>query len=212
MAVSAWLVYVVSAVLTATVAVTFGEYAGTLLNSSIKAPIGAVAAGSILAITALRIWGARTIGRAPGPIVAVVVAMLAILAVVTHATASFVPAFVALLGLTILAVTARHVARPAPSSGGAVSVLMFAPIVISHVQIYRETGASLRRLAVALLTIVILFSVGVLDVLLNGLTATMTVIAIAGLAVILDVLRSRMTSQPSAPPVLAVLKGGLNEY
>jgi hypothetical protein len=53
----------------------------------------------------------------------------------------------------------------------------------------------------------------VLEILLNGPTAMMTVIAIAGLAVILDLLRSRIqTSQPSAPPVLAVLKGGLHEH
>jgi hypothetical protein len=255
--ISACLVYAVSAVLTATVVVTFGEYAGALLNSSIKASIGALAAGIILAMTALRIWGTRPIGRAQGPIVAVVVALLAVLAGVTHAIASFVPAFVALLGLGLVGFTARHAVRPAqPLSrapwsqpvlgrdlgwrghvgllgaatvslifalllnltamaaiGGAVSLLIFAPIVVSHLQIYRQTGARLRRLAVALLTIVILFSVGVLDILLNGLTATMTVIAIAGLAVILDVLRSRIrTSQPSGPPVLAVLKGGLNEY
>jgi hypothetical protein len=255
--VSACLVYAVSAVLTATVAVTFGEYAGALLNSSIKASIGALAAGIILAMTALRIWGTRTIGRAQVPIVAVVIVMLAVLAVVTHAIASFVPAFVALLGLSIVAVTARHSVRLAPPLSratwsqpivgrepgwrgnvgllgagavslilallfnlttmaaivGAVSLLIFGPIIVSHVQIYRQTGARLRHLAVALLTIVILFSVGALDILLNGLTATMTVIAIAGLAVILDVLRSRIrTSQPSAPPVLAVLKGGLNEY
>jgi hypothetical protein len=255
--ISACLVYAVSAVLTATVAVTLGEYVGPLLNSSIKAPIGALAAGIILAMTALRSWGTRTIGRAKGPIVAVVVALLAVLAVVTHVIASFVPAFVALLGLSILGFTARHVARPAPplsrapwsqpvlkrdlgwrgnvgllgaaavslilallfnltaiaAIGGAVSLLIFGPIVVSHVQIYPQTGARLRRLAVALLAIVILFSVGVLEILLNGLTTTMTVIAIAGLAVILDVLLSHIrTSQPSAPPALAVLKGGLNDY
>lgn len=249
--------YAVSAVLAAAVAVTLGEYVGALLNSSIKAPIGALAAGIILAMTALRSRGTRTIGRAPGPIVAVVVALLAVLAVVTHVIASFAPAFVALLGLSILAFTARHLARPAPplsrapwsqpvlgrdlgwrgnvgllgaaavsmilallfnltaiaAIGGAVSLLIFGPIVVSQVQIYPQTRARLRRLAVALLSIVILFSVGVLDILLNGLTATMTVVAIAGLAVILDVLGSHIrTSQRSAPPALAVLKGGLNEY
>jgi hypothetical protein len=255
--VSAWLVYSVSAVLTATVAVAFGEYAGALLNSSVKASIGVLAAGVILAMTALRIWGTRTIGWAQGRIVPVVVALLAVLAVVTHATASFVPAFVALLGLSIVAVTARHSGRPAPplsratwsqpvlgrdlgcrgnigllgaaavslilallfdltvmaAIGGAVSLLIFGPIIVSHVQSYRQTDAGLRRVAVALLMLVILFSVGVLDTLLNGLTATMSVIAIAGLAVILDVLRSRIrTGQLPAPPVLAVLKGGLHEY
>jgi hypothetical protein len=254
--ISAGLVYAVSAVLTATVAVTFGEYAGALLNSSIKASIGALAAGIILAMTALRIWGTRTTGRAQGPIVAVAAAMLAVLAGVTHLVASVVPAFVALLGLSLIAFTARHVVRPAPLSRatwsqpvlgrdlgwrgnvgllgagavslilallfnltaiaaivGAVSLLIVGPIIVSHLQIYRQTGVRRRRLGVALLTIVILFSVGGLDILLSGLTATMTVIAIAGLAVILDVLRSGIrTRLPSSPPVLAVLKGGLNEY
>jgi hypothetical protein len=255
--VSACLVYAVSAVLTATVAVTFGEYAGALLNSSIKASIGALAAGIILAMTALRIWGTRTTGRAQGPIVAVVAAMLAVLAVVTHLVASVVPAFVALLGLSLIGFTARHVVRPAlllsratrsqpvlardlgwrgnvgllgagavslilallfnltaiAAIVGAVSLLTVGPIMVSHLQIYRQTGARLRRLGVASLTLVILFSVGALDILLSGLTATMAVIAIAGLAVILDVLRSGIrTRLPSSPPVLAVLKGGLNEY
>jgi len=255
--ISAGLVYAVSAVLTATVAVTFGGYAGALLNFSIKASIGALAAGIILAMTALRICGTRTIGRAQGPIVALVAAVLAVLAVVTHVIVSFVPAYVALLGLSLIGFTARHVVRPAPlipratwsqpalgrdlrwrgnvgllGAGavslilallfnltaiaaivGAVSLLTVGPIMVSHLQIYRQTGARLRRLGVALLTLVILFSVGVLDILLSGLTATMTVIAIAGLAVILDVLRSGIrTRPPSSPPVLAVLKGGLNEY
>jgi hypothetical protein len=255
--ISACLEYAVVAVVTATVAVTFGEYAGALLNSSSKASIGALAAGITLTMTALRVWGTRTIGRAQGPIVAVVVVVLAVLAVVTHLMASFLPALVALMGLSVVAFTARHVVRPAPplsratwsqpivgrepgwrgnvgllgagavslmlallfnltaiaAIGGALSLLIFAPIIVSRVQIYRQTGARLRRLGVALLTIVILLSVGVLEALLNGLTATMTVIAIAGLAVILDVLRSGIrASQPSSPPVLTVLKGGLNEY
>jgi len=89
-------------VLTATVAVTFGEYAGALLNSSSKASIGAIAAGIILTMTALRIWGTRTIARAQGPIVAVVVVVLAVLAVVTHLMASFLPALVALMGLGVV--------------------------------------------------------------------------------------------------------------
>jgi hypothetical protein len=255
--VSAWLVYVISAVLTATVAVAVGEYAGALLNSSIKASIGALAAGVILAMTAVGIRGTRTIGRAQGLILAVVVAVLAVLAVVTHVIASFVPAFVAVLGLIIVAVTTRHLVRPAPplsratwsqpvpgrdpgwrgnvgllgaaavslilallfnltvmaAIGGAVSLLIFGLIIVSHAHSYRQTEAGLRRVAVALLMLVILLSVGALDTVLNGLTATMTVIAIAGLAVILDVLRSRIrTGQLPAPPVLAVLKGGLHEY
>lgn len=206
--INAGLVYAVSVVLTATVAVTFGEYAGALLNSSIKASIGALAAGIILAVTALRIWGTRTIGRAQGPIVAVVAAMLAILAVVTRVIAGTVPAFVGLLGLGILAFTATHRVRPTLHGRG-----IFGPITVSHLQIYRETGARLPRLALASLTIVILLVVCVLEIRLNGVTAMMTVIAIAGLAVILDVLRSRIrTSQPSSPPQLAVLKGGLHEY
>ena len=97
--------------------------------------------------------------------------------------------------------------------GGVLALLIFGPIIVGHVQIYRETGARLRLLVLAMLTIVILLAGFVVEVLLSGPTAMMTVIAIAGLAVTLDVLRSRIrTSQPSAPPVLAVLKGGLHEY
>jgi hypothetical protein len=96
--------------------------------------------------------------------------------------------------------------------GGALALLIFGPISVGHVQIYRETGARLRLLVLATLTIVILVVVGAFETLLNGLMAMMTVIAIAGLAVILDVLRSRIRTSQSPPPVLAVLKGGLHEY
>jgi hypothetical protein len=255
-AIGTCLVYSVSAMVTAMVAVAVGEYAGALLNSSNKATSGTLAAGIIVAMQAVSIWGARTIGRARGLIV-VVVGMLAVLAAWSHVIASAVPAFVGLLGLGTVAFTARHLARPVSqlpralwsqpvrgrdlgwranvgllgaaavsliipvlfdlttiaAIGGALALLIFEPIIVGHVQIYRETGARLRLLVLAMLTIVILLACCVLEILLNGPTAMMTVIAIAGLAVILDLLRSRIqTSQPSAPPVLAVLKGGLHEH
>jgi len=256
-AIGTCLVYPVSAMVTAMVAVAVGEYAGALLNSSHKATSGALAAGIIVAMMAVRIWGARTIGRARGLIVALVVGMLAVLAAWSNVIASPVPAFVGLLGLGAVAFTARHLVRPVSqlpralwsqpvrgrdlgwranfgllgaaavsltiallfnltaiaAIGGALALLIFGPIIVGHVQIHRETGARLRLLVLAMLTIVILVAGCVLEILLNGPTAMMTVIAIAGLAVILDVLRSRLrTSQPSAPPLLAVLKGGLHEY
>ena len=255
-AIGTCLVYPVSAMVTAMVAVAVGGYAGALLNSSHKATSGALAAGIIVAMMAVSIWGARTIGRARGLIVAVVVGMLAILAAWSNVIASAVPAFVGLLGLGTVAFAARHLARPVSqlpralwsqpvrghdlgwrangllgaaavsvtiallfnltaiaAIGGALALLIFGPIIVGHVQIYRETGARVRLLVLAMLTIVILFAGCVLEILLNGPTAMMTVIAIAGLVVILDVLRSRIrTSQPSAPPLLAVLKGGLHEY
>jgi hypothetical protein len=256
-AIGTCLVYSVRAMVTAMVAVAAGEYAGALLNSSNKATSGALAAGIIVAMLALSIWGARTIGRTRGLIVVVVVGMLAVLAAWSHVTASAVPAFVGLLGLGTVAFTARHLARPVSqlpralwsqpvrrrdlgwranvgllgaaavsliiallfnlttiaAIGGALALLIFGPVIVGHVEIYRETGARLRLLVLAMLTIGILLVGCGLEILLNGPTALMTVIAIAGLAVILDVLRSRMrTSQPSAPPLLAVLQGGLHEY
>ena len=251
------LVYSVSAIVTAMVAVAVGEYAGALLNSSNKATSGALAAGIIVAMMAVSIWGASTIGRARGPIVVVLVGMLAVLAAWSHVFASAVPAFVGLLGLGTVAFAARHLARPVSqlpralwsrpvrgrdlgwranvgllgaaavsliiallfnlttiaAIGGALALLIFGPAIVGHVQIYRETGARLRLLVLAMLTTVILLAGCGLEILLNGPTTMMTVIAIAGLAVILDVLRSRIrTSQPSAPPLLAVLQGGLHEY
>ena len=255
-AIGTCLVYSVSAMVTAMVAVAVGEYASALLNSSDKATSGALAAGIVVAMMAVSIWGARTIGRARGLIVAVAVGMLAIVAAWSNVIASAVPAFVGLLGLGTVAFAARHLARPVSqlpralwsqpvrghdlgwrangllgaaavsvtiallfnltaiaAIGGALALLIFGPIIVGHVQIYRETGARVRLLVLAMLTIVILFAGCVLEILLNGPTAMMTVIAIAGLVVILDVLRSRIrTSQPSAPPLLAVLKGGLHEY
>ena len=256
-AIGTCLVYAVSAVVTAMVAVAVGEYAGALLNSSNKATSGAIAAGIVVAMMAVSIWSTRVIGRARGLIVAVVVGMLAVLAAWSHVIASAVPAFVGLLGLGTVAFTARHLARPVSrlpralwsqpvrrrdlgwranvgllgaaavslivalllnlttiaAIGGALALLIFGPIIAGHVQIYPETGARLRLLVLAMLTIVILLAGCVLEILLNGPTAMLMVIAIAGLAVILDVLRSRIRrSQPSAPPLLAVLKGGLHEY
>jgi hypothetical protein len=255
-AIGTCLVYSVSAVVTAMAAVAVGEYAGALVNSSNKATSGALAAGIIVAMMAVTIWGARTIARARGLIVVVVVGMLAVLTAWSHVIASAVPAYVGLLGLGTVAFTGRHLARSVSqlpralwsqpvhgrdlgwranvgllgaaavslitallfnlttiaAIGGALALLIFGPVIVGHVQIYRETGAGLRLLVLAMLTIVILLAGCGLEILLNGPTALMTVIAIAGLAVILDVLRSRMrTSQPSAPPLLAVLQGGLHE-
>ena len=256
-AIGTCLVYSVSAMVTAMVAVAVGEYADALLNSSNKATSGALAAGIIVAMMAVSIWGARAIGRARGLIVVVLVGMLAVLAAWSHVIASAVPAFVGLLGLGTVAFAARHLARPVSqlpralwsrpvrgrdlgwranvgllgaaavsliipllldlttiaAIGGVLALLIFGPIIVGHVQIYRETGARLRLLVLAMLTTVILLAGCGLEILLNGPTTMMTVIAIAGLAVILDVLRSRIrTSQPSAPPLLAVLQGGLHEY
>jgi hypothetical protein len=255
-AIGTWLVYSVSAMVTAMVAVAVGEYAGALLNSSNRATSGALAAGTIVAMMAVSIWGARTIGRARGLIV-VVVGMLAVLAAWSHVIASAVPAFIGLLGLGTVAFTARHLARPVSplpralwsqpargrdlgwranvgllvaaavslisallfnlttiaAIGGALALLIFGPVIAGHVQIHRETGTRLRLLVLAMLTIVILVAGCGLEIWLNGPTALTTVIAIAGLAVILDVLRSRMrTSQPSAPTPFAALQGGLHEY
>jgi hypothetical protein len=112
-AIGTCLVYSVSAMVTAMVAVAVGEYAGALLNSSNKATSGALAAGIIVAMMAVSIWGARAIGRARGLIVVVVVGMLAVLAAWSHVIASAVPAFVGLLGLGTVALTARHLTRPA---------------------------------------------------------------------------------------------------
>src|SRR5437588_1449758 len=256
-AIGTCLVYAVSAMVTAMVAVAVGEYAGALLNSTNKATSGALAAGIVVAMMAVSIWGERTVGRARGLIVVVVVSMLAVLAAWSHVIASAVPAFVGLLGLGTVALTARHLTRPASqlprplwsqpfrpgdlgrrahvgllgaaavsliiallfnltaiaAIGGALALLIFGPVIVGRVQIYRETGARLRLLVLAMLTIVILLAGCGLEIVVNGPTALMTVIAIAGLAVILDVLRSRIrTSQPSAPPLLVVFKGGLHEY
>ena len=78
-AIGTCLVYPVSAMVTAMVAVAVGGYAGALLNSSHKATSGALAAGIIVAMMAVSIWGERTVGRARGLIVVVVVGMLAVL-------------------------------------------------------------------------------------------------------------------------------------
>jgi hypothetical protein len=256
-AIGTWFVYSVSAMVTAMVAVAVGEYAGALLNVSNKATSGALAAGTIVAMMAVSIWGARMVGRARGLIVVVVMGMLAVLAAWSHVIASAVPAFVGLLGLGTVAFAARHLARPVSplpralwsqpvrgrdlgwranvgllgaaavnliiallfnlttfaAIGGALALLIFGPVIAGHLPIYRQTGTRLRLLVLAMLTIVTLLASCGLEIWLNGPTALTTVIAIAGLAVILDVLRSRMrTSQPSAPPVLAVLQGGLHEY
>lgn len=256
-AISTWLVYAVSAVVVAMVAVAVGQSAGALLNSTNRASSGALAAGIIVATTAASVWGTRAIGRARVLIVAGVVGMLGALAAWSHLIAGALPAFVGLLGLGAVAFTAEHLARPASplpralwsqpvrrpalgwranggllggaavslilallldlttiaTIGGALAILIFGPVIVGHVQIYGETGARLRLLVLAMLTIVILLAGFVVEILLNGPKAMMTVVAIAGLAVTLDILRSRIqTSQPSAPPVLAVLKGGLHEY
>src|SRR5438309_8325005 len=106
------LVYSVSAIVTAMVAVAVGAYAGALLNSTNKATSGALAAVIVVAMMAVSIWGARTIGRAQGLIVVVVVGMLAVLAAWSHVVASAVPASVGLLGLGTVGFTAKHLARP----------------------------------------------------------------------------------------------------
>jgi hypothetical protein len=155
---------------------------------------------------AISIWGRRAIGRKRGlalwspPVRGLDLEWRANVGLLGAAAVSLIIAL--LFDLTTIA-----------AIGGALALLIFAPVIVGHVRIYPETGARLRLLALVTLTSVILLAGCVLEILLTGPTAMMTVIAIAGLAVILDVLRSRIrTSQPCAPPVLAVLKGGLHEY
>jgi hypothetical protein len=201
-----YLVYAVSVMVAAMLAVAVGEYAGALLNSSNRATSGALAAGIVVAMTAISIWGTRAIGRKRGlalwspPVRGLDLEWRANVGLLGAAAVSLIIAL--LFDLTTIA-----------AIGGALALLIFAPVIVGHVRIYPETGARLRLLALVTLTSVILLAGCVLEILLTGPTAMMTVIAIAGLAVILDVLRSRIrTSQPCAPPVLAVLKGGLHEY
>lgn len=354
-AISAWLVFTANAVVTAMVAVAFGEYASALFFSGTKAWIGIAATAVIIAMTAVNVAGSKAVGRAQSVIVVVVVGILAVFAVVTLVTmkphllapsgypswnriiAGVALTFFAFLGFGIVTFTAKDLARPAQqlpramylalaiagvlyvaitlgvfgtltveqviaaggtalavaaqptlgqagyvlmsitalfstagatngglypaagasrelaaarvfppilgrdfggrvnlgllltaavslilaslfnltaiaSIGSAVALLIFGLITAAHFRVYRDTGARLSLLVLAMLTIVVVLVTFLIDTLRNEPTAMVALLTMVGLAVGLDLAWSRIRSQtPSVQPPLAVLKGGLND-
>ena len=99
------------------------------------------------------------------------------------------------------------------SVGSAVALLIFGLITTGHFRIYRDTGARLSLLVVAMATIAIVLVASVLETLVREPAAMVALAAIVVLAIIFDLVWSRLrANQISAFPPLAVVKGGLHEY
>jgi amino acid transporter len=355
-AISAGLVFAANALVTAMVAVAFGEYASALFFSSNTSWTGIFAAAVILGTAAVNVAGTKAIARAQGVIVVIVVGILAIFSVVTlatmkphllapsgypswnHVLSGVALTFFAFLGSGIVTFTAKDLARPKQqlpramsialgialalyvaialgvfgtltvtevikaggtalavaaqpalgkagyvllsvtalfatagatnrllypvagasrelaatrvfppvlggdlkgranvgllltvavslimavffnltaiaSVGSAVALLIFGLITAGHFRIYRDTGARLSLLVVAMATIAIVLISFVLDTLVREPAAMVALAAIVVLAIIFDLVWSRLrANQISAFPPLAVVKGGLHEY
>jgi hypothetical protein len=99
------------------------------------------------------------------------------------------------------------------SVGSAVALLIFGLITAGHFRIYRDTGARLSLLFIAMATIVIVLVAFVLDTLVREPPAMLALAVIVVLAIIFDLVWSRLrANQISAFPPLLVVKGGLHEY
>jgi amino acid transporter len=128
----AWLVFVVNAIITAMVAVSFGSYASSAINA--EDPVFATKAFAALLIVAMSIlnaFGSQAVARVQSVVVVVVIGILSLFAVTTLATADFellAPSgyppvgdivasvaltFFAFLGFGVITFTAAQLADPA---------------------------------------------------------------------------------------------------
>lgn len=95
------------------------------------------------------------------------------------------------------------------SIGSAVALLIFGLITAAHFRVYRDTGARLSLLVLAMLTIATVLVAFAIDTLFNDLTAMAALIAIVAVAITLDLVWSRIRIHSSSvPPPLAIVKGG----
>ncbi|MFE1901300.1 APC family permease [Streptomyces yangpuensis] len=128
--ITAWLTYLANAVVTAMVAVSFGNYASSMAAGGDAAWAKAFAALIIIVMTAVNIVGSQLVAHAQTVIVYVVVGILTVFAVVTLANmnpsllafsgypawpeiiSSVALTFFAFLGFGIITFTAKDLARP----------------------------------------------------------------------------------------------------
>ncbi|MEU7004813.1 APC family permease [Nonomuraea sp. NPDC046570] len=128
--ITAWLVYVANAIVTAMVAVSFGSYASAMFTGGNATWAKVFSALIILAMTAVNIIGSTLVAKAQTVIVYVVLGILVIFAVVTIANmrlsllapsgypplrdivASVALTFFAFLGFGIITFTAKDLADP----------------------------------------------------------------------------------------------------
>ncbi|MBA2896947.1 APC family permease [Nonomuraea soli] len=87
--ITAWLIYVANGIVTAMVAVSFGNYASSAFAGESKGWATAFAALIIIVMTLVNIVGSRLVVKAQTVIVYVVLAILVVFAVVTIASGSF---------------------------------------------------------------------------------------------------------------------------
>jgi amino acid transporter len=98
---------------------------------------------------------------------------------------------IGMAALAIVLVTSFNLNNIA-SIGSAVALLVFATITIGHFRVYRETGASLIVLIVALITTAGTFVIFCTTTLVNEPGTVVALVAILALAVLIDVLWKRM--------------------
>jgi amino acid transporter len=128
--ITAWLTYAANAVVTAMVAVSFGDYASAMFTNGDPAWTKAFAALVIVVMTGVNIVGSQLVAKAQSIIVYVVLAILSLFAVVTIAgmdvtllapsgypplrdvVSSVALTFFAFLGFGIITFTAKDLAAP----------------------------------------------------------------------------------------------------
>jgi amino acid transporter len=128
--ITAWLTYAANAVVTAMVAVSFGDYASAMFTNGDPAWTKAFAALVIVVMTGVNIVGSQLVAKAQSIIVYVVLAILSLFAVVTIASidvtllapsgypplrdvvSSVALTFFAFLGFGIITFTAKDLAAP----------------------------------------------------------------------------------------------------
>lgn len=81
------------------------------------------------------------------------------------------------------------------SLGSAVALIVFSAVTIAHFRVYRETGASLIVLIIALITTAVTFVVFCTTTLVEQPRTAIALLAIIGLAVLLDQLWTRVRRQ-----------------
>jgi amino acid transporter len=125
-----WMLFAANAIVTAMVAVSFGNYASAVVGAQNQVWPKVFAVGIIAAMTLLNIAGSKTLARVQGVIVKVVIAILAVFAIVTlvnlqpellapsgypsvrDLVASVALTFFAFLGFGVITFTAADLADP----------------------------------------------------------------------------------------------------
>jgi amino acid transporter len=128
--ITAWLVYIVNAIVTAMVAVSFGSYASSAFANSDPTAAKLFAAAVVIVMTLLNVAGDTIVARVQSAIVFVVVGILLLFAVVTianidsaklapstypgvqHIVSSVALTFFAFLGFGVVTFTARDLRDP----------------------------------------------------------------------------------------------------